>query len=284
MKQCKALFKKEWNTHKASFLIPLWVTGGVYVTALLGWLIKLIKGDGMAAIVTMQEAAAGSHDLIFYQIGASVTVMLGIVAVITSASLADSVINGGFKRRCEILHFSQPVSFVKIAGVKYFMISLATIMLFGILSLVNAALASLIGQNFLAGDFQYGLMGWLQSFLAVSFTILFAGSLAWFFAGLFKHKSLLMGLLVILGIQVIISILNYIVGWTIPSLTEYLAKLISLQVSIESNGPALQISSLKNVIASGWAAIFSWNSAVKMGLSAVFAVAGAWFYQRRELS
>lgn len=284
MKQCKALFKKEWDTHKTAFLIPLWVTGGVYVTVLLGWLIKLIKGDGMAAIVTMQEAAAGSHDLIFYQIGASVTVMLGIVAIITSVSLAESLINGGFKRRCEILHFSQPVSFVKIAGVKFLMISLATILLFGLLSFVNAALASLIGQKFLAGDFQSGLMGWLQSFIAVSFTILFAGSLAWFFAGLFKRKSLLMGLLVILGIQVIISILNYIVGWTIPSLTEYLAKLISLEVSLESNMPMQQIPSIKGIVASGWNSIFSWTSAVKIGLSAVFAVAGAWLYQRRELS
>lgn len=284
MKQCKALLQKEWDTHKFLWMIPFWATVGVYLMALAGYLIALAKGNSLSAAVSVQGMPAGFDAYWTYAMTTTTTVLLGLVSVITAASLADSMINGGFKRHCEILHFSQPVSFLKIVGVKYFSVTLASILLFGLLSLLNAVVVILLGKYFLAGDFQFGLMGWLQSFIHIALAILFVGSLAWFFAGLFKHKSFLLGLLMLLGFEVLIGVLNYTVGWNIPSLFEFFGGLVSINFgSVEETAQAYQ-HPMQDVIAQGWNAILSLKSLLKLILSAVFTVVGAWLYKYRELS
>lgn len=283
MKQCKALFKKEWNTHGKAFLIPLWATGAVYAIALIGWIISLIRGQGITSMMQMQGMPAGYEALTLYGTTVGVTALLGVVAMITAAILADSVINGGFKRRCEILHFSQPVSFLKIIGSKFLLISLAMIIFFGLLSLVNAVVVTLLGRLQLSAGFQYGMLGWLQTFVAMSVTILFICSLAWFFAGLFKHKSFLMGLLVLLGIEVAIAVLNYTAGWHIPSLFAYLGELLTLQVEFDPETASAQTPSIDQIINLGWDSILSGKTVVKLALSAVFTALGAWLYKNREL-
>ncbi|MDD4223596.1 MAG: hypothetical protein PHD87_03320 [Candidatus Cloacimonetes bacterium] len=284
MKQCKALLRKEWDTHWPGFLIPLWITGGVYVTALIGWIISLIRGHSLSALVSVSGMPAGYDAYVLYSTAAAVTTLLGFISMISAAGLADSVINGGFKRRCEILHFSQPVSFLKIAGSKYLLVSLASILLFGLLSLLNAAVITMIGRTLVSAGFQYGFTGWLQSFIGGSLSILFVGSLAWLFAGIFKHKSFLLGLLVLLGIEIVIGVLNYTTGWHIPSLFEFLGRMIALKVEIDPPVSVLPSAEINALIGRSWNSILSWTSALKLALSAAFTLAGAWFYQNRELS
>jgi ABC-type transport system involved in multi-copper enzyme maturation permease subunit len=284
MKQCKALLKKEWDTNWAGVLIPLWITGGVYVTALIGWIISLIRGHDLGALMQVSGMPAGYDAFMLYGTAAAITTLLGFVSLLSAAGLADSVINGGFKRRCEILHFSQPVSFLKIAGSKFLLVSLAVILLFGVLSLLNAVVITAVGRQMFSGEFHYGLTGWLQSFVGGSLTILFVGSLAWLFAGVFKRKSFLMGLLVLLAIEVVIGVLNYTTGWRIPSLFEFLGRMVALKVEIDPSVGVLEAPDVQAVISRGWHTILSWTSALKLALSAVFTVAGAWLYKFRELS
>ncbi len=284
MKQCKALLRKEWNTHKAGFLMPLWFTGGVYVTALLGWIISLIKGSGIVYQIQTGEIPFGMENLLLYTGSAGAAALLGFVSLVTAISLSDSLINGGFKRRCEILHLSQPVAFSKIAITKYLFICAGTILLYGALSLVNSLVISLGTGYLIHTQTYYGLVGWLQIWILMSLSILFMASLFWFFAGLFKRKSFFMGILTIMAIQAVISILNYTAGWHIPSLASYLAELVAVNVSFDPESANLGIQNINLVIQQAWQNIFSWNSLLKVIYSAVLFIGGAWLYKRRELT
>lgn len=284
MKQCKALLRKEWNTHWHSFLLPAWFTGGVYVTVLIGWIISLIKGTGIVFAMQSGEIPAGMENTILYVGSSTLVALLGLVSLITALTLADSLLNGGFKRRCEILHFSQPVSFAKIAASKYVFMTLGTILLLGILSLVNSLAISLISAFLIKSQFQYGMTGWLQMWIQLSLNILFLSSLYWFFASLFKRKSFFMGTLLILAIQAVISILNYTAGWQIPSLAEYLLQLVTVSISFNPEAPNIGVESINNLISLQWQNIFCWNSLLKIIYSAVFMLGGALLYKRRELA
>lgn len=284
MNQCKALLRKEWNTHRTSLLMPLWFTGGVYVIVLVSWIISLIKGQNFMIGFSFGEIPSGWQDFLVYTGGVSITALLGLVALITAVTLADSLINGGFKRRCEILHFSQPVPFAKIVASKYVFMTLGTILIWGALSLINGAALSLYTSNITGSSFSYGLVGWLQSWLSMSLSLLFLSSLFWFFAGLFKRKSAFMGLLVILGIQAAIAILNYTLGWQIPSLLEYLAEIASIDINMTPDLPDKMLVNINDLIATAWHKIFSWASLLRIGYSAIFFVAGSLLYKRRELT
>ncbi|HNX37996.1 MAG TPA: hypothetical protein PL124_06325 [Candidatus Cloacimonadota bacterium] len=284
MKQIKSLFIKEWQTHRMSFLMPLWFTLGVYVIGLLGWILSLIKGSGMSFQTEFIGVKPAMADIILWGSTTGTTIMLGIVAMITAITLADSTINGGFKRKCEILHLSQPVSLVKIVGTKYLFGIFGSILILGVLSLVNSVVISLFTGYFTSSHIYYGMVGWLQGLISISFSILFLGSLWWFFAGLFRRKSFFMGMLVILGIQAAISILNYTAGLHIPSLTGYLAKLSMISINFSPGHSSLPgLASVDKYIGMQWAEIWDWDSLLKVIYSAVFCVGGFLLYRRREV-
>ncbi len=283
MKQFKALMTKEWKTHWASFLLPVWVSAGVYVLVLIGWIISLFKGDGVIYQIQSQTLEQGLENIILYGAASVSTAMLGFISVLTAISLADSLINGGHKHHCEILHFSQPVSFEKIAISKYLFTIKGSILLLGAMSLVNALVISLLTGVFIHSQFYYGIMGWLQTWISTSFSIVLLGSLYWFFAGLFKRKSFLLGTLVILGIEASIAVLNYSVGWQIPSLMNYLMGLLSVDISFNPDLSHAGIPDLGLVIQRGWNEILSWESLLKIIYGAVFFIAGSILYKRREL-
>jgi ABC-type transport system involved in multi-copper enzyme maturation permease subunit len=283
MKQFKALITKEWKTHWASFLLPVWVSAGVYVLILAGWIISSIKGQGVLYQMQGETLEAGLENVILFGAGSVTTAMLGFISILTAISLSDSVINGGFKNHCEILHFSQPVSFAKIALSKYLFTVKGGILLLSLMSLFNTVLISLLAGILLHSRFYYGIMGWLQGWIMVSFSIVLLGSMFWFFAGLFKKKSFLLGILVILGIEAAIGVLNYSASWSIPSLLDYLLKLISLDISFNPDLPHGGIPDLELVIKQGWESILSWQSVLKLVYGAAFFIAGSLLYKRREL-
>lgn len=283
MKQFNALMTKEWKTHWASFLLPVWVSAGVYALVLIGWIISLFRGDGVIYQIQSETLEQGLENIILYGATSVTTAMLGFISILTAISLADSLINGGHKHHCEILHFSQPVSFEKIAISKYLFTIMGSILLLGAMSLFNTLVVALLTGIFLQSQFYNGIMSWLQTWIITSLSIVLLGSLYWFFAGLFKKKSFLLGTLVILGIEAAIGVLNYTAGWNIPSLMHYLLELLSVDMSFNPDLPHAGIPDLGLVIQRGWNKILSWESLLKIIYGAVFFIAGSLLYKRREL-
>ncbi|MDD4309998.1 MAG: hypothetical protein PHO32_06420 [Candidatus Cloacimonetes bacterium] len=282
MKQFKALIKKEWQTHWSTIIAPLWFIGGVYAIALLGVIVSLIKGNGW--IQMGGDVPAEMANYILWNSTAGLTMLIGTVGIVSAIILADSMLNGGYKRRCEILHLSQPVCLGKIVGAKYLLLSLGTISLIAVLSLVNSFAASLLAGYKTGASLFVGLSGCAQGFIEISLSLLFVSSLYWFFAGVFKRKSFFMGTLTILAIQVSISILNYTAGLHIPSLLSYIARLAAVNINVNPPAFAGGINNISALIDAKWQQFFVWDSVMKLVYSVIFYFGGFFMYKNRELS
>jgi len=130
----------------------------------------------------------------------------------------------------------------------------------------------------------YAMVAWAQGSVGMLLSLLVVASYYWLSAALFKRKSFFMGTLVILGIEIAIAVLNYTGKLGIPSLMDYIAKLIGIQVHIEPHGMNALGLNLDDLIALQWKSVISWLTLQKLVLSAVFVAGGYWFYSRRELT
>jgi len=130
----------------------------------------------------------------------------------------------------------------------------------------------------------FGLTAWAQFFIQLVFSIAFVSSMYWFFAGLFKRKSFFMGTFLILAIQAAISILNYTAHLNIPSLTGYIIRLSTVQPDVNIGAMIQSVTELNTYIDNKWYSLFSVTTLMQAIYSAIFCIAGAWLYRKRELS
>lgn len=284
MKQIKALIVKEWNTNWTTFLIPLWFTLGVYVMGLIGLIINAAKGNLLQTAITTHGYPTGVENFALFSASSGSLIGLSFVATLSAIGLADTLLNGGFKRKCEILHLSQPVSITKILGVKYGFMLIGTLVLLGIITLINSIGISLFIGYYTGARLYFGLTAWAQLFIQIIFCLAFVSSLYWFFAGLFKRKSFFMGTLAILTIQAAISILNYTANMEIPSLVSYILRLSSVQPEANFATMITGVSDLNKYIDGRWSNLFNTNTLMQIIYSVIFCISGAWLYRRRELS
>ncbi|HNZ07678.1 MAG TPA: hypothetical protein PKI63_07785 [Candidatus Cloacimonadota bacterium] len=284
MKQFKALVRKEWQTHRSTILIPLWFTGAVYVIGILGLMINFIREGRLTIVTGGMKVGAMEASVGLYGVSFAMLMMLGMVSIITAIILADGMINGAFKRKCEILHLSQPVSMLKVLGAKYALLVLGTFALSAALSLVNSFVLSGLLNIWMPVHTYYAMVAWAQGSVGMLLSLLVVASYYWLSAAFFKRKSFFMGTLVILGIEIAIAVLNYTGKLGIPSLMDYIAKLIGIQVHIEPHGMNALGLNLDDLIALQWKSVISWLTLQKLVLSAVFVAGGYWFYSRRELT
>lgn len=284
MKQLKALAIKEWHTNRSTLLTPLWFTLGAYAIGLLGLIIGLVRGQSAQWLISVQNFPADMGNMLVYGSVYGTMITLGWVAIVSAIILSDSMINGGFKRKCEILHLSQPVSLIKIIGVKYAMLSFGTIALFAVLGLVNSLAISFVQAYYTSAHVYFGVIAWLQATIEISLSLLFLASIYWFFAGIYKRKSFFFGTLTILGIQAAISILNYTAGLNIPSLLKYIARLATIQLNFSGAHLNAGTSNVMMLCAGKWQHIAGWDSVLKLLYSSVLFVAGYFLYKRKELT
>ena len=284
MKQFKALLLKEWQTNWKGFLMPVWICLGVYLTILLGFILSQIKGNDMTFLTGGSTMTPASADSLLLSVAMIVTAVLGFVGILNASGLADHMINGGYKRKCEILHLSQPVSLLKILGSKYLIMTLGTILLITLLSLINNLGISLIMHYYTGAQIYYGFMGWLVVSLELALSLIFASSLFWFFASVFTKKSAAMGILSVVAIQTTTIILNYMAGFKIPYLGAYLLRLGTVSVDSNSQARVMKlVTSADATLAYRWSLVWNWDSLMKVSLSAVFFVLAYYLIKRREL-
>ena len=283
MKQYKALLKKEWQTNWQILLAPLFATAIMYLVAGLGIILSLVKGNVVQIFHQSHGIPARYASMMLYGSSFASTVILGTVGIIAAIILADNMINGGFKRKCEILHLSQPVAFPKIVIAKYSLLMLGLAIQVGLLSLFTSTLLSWVQHKLFHTELYYGMVGWGQGFIEISLSMLFLGSLYWFFAGMFKSKSFIMGTLLIFALQAMISLFNYTSGIHLPSLLAYLGKMASVELNTSSMQMGNVSHSFLAYISSKWGMIFSVQTLIKIIYSAIFFFAGSLLYQKREL-
>ncbi|MDY0152626.1 MAG: hypothetical protein RBS43_10175 [Candidatus Cloacimonas sp.] len=284
MKQFKALLIKEWRTHWVAILTPLWFTAGIYGIALLGIIFGLLKGGEVSFVNINSNIPAGMADYILWTSTAGITMILGAIGIISTVVLTDSMLNGGFKRHCEILHLSQPVKVSKILFAKYLLLLLGTIILVSVLSLVNSLVVSAFFKYYVGTHIYIGLCGWMYGAIEISMALIFVTSLFWFFAGLFKHKPFFMGTLSILAIEIAIRVLNSTAGLEIPSLFKFISSLSMVNIRVNPEQIVHELANVNAMKAANGIQILNLDNALRLILGAFFYFAGLLLYKNRELS
>ncbi len=284
MKQFKALLRKEWHTNCRILLMPVWFTLGVYAMGLMGLMINMIKGNMLQTAFFTHGYPKGADSIILFTGVAGSVAAVGTIAMITAVILADTLLNGGFKRKCEILHLSHPVSKAKILITKYLFMVVGTIAVLLGVTLVNSLGISTYIGYYTGAHMYFGITAWMQTMVLLFFPTLFAASMYWFFAGMFKRKSFFMGTLVIIGIQAAISILNYTAELHIPSLGAYVLRLLTVQPNLNMVQFMNDMGNFSSVVDAQWSSLITVDSYMRVLYSAIFFVLGSWFYSKRELS
>ena len=293
MQQCKALIKKEFQTTRAKFLMPAYVTAVIYILVLLGWISSLIWGQGVQFNIDGPDnfgAFAGLGSLL---VGTVITIVIGFISTGAVLGISETVLNTGRKMRCEIMHYSQPVSFAKIMGSKYAYTTVGSILLFGALSLVSCVVFALLAHQFMGSAMQYPLAAWLQTWLQMSLRIFIVASTMWLFAGIFKHSAFGMLMLTLIVITAVTEILNYTTGWKIPSLSEYFIynllsygevfRIFDMAETIIPGVGSKDLDLIARSLGSGWGSLLSWHTLVQLAYSALAFIGGSLLYKRREL-
>ncbi|PKN78959.1 MAG: hypothetical protein CVU48_06785 [Candidatus Cloacimonetes bacterium HGW-Cloacimonetes-1] len=283
MNQTKALIIKEWHTHKRTLITPLFAVAGFYAVVLLGLLINLIKGHDLMATMNVGSVEPSTLSMIAWVSNLSVVALIGLISIISALSLSDNIINGDHKKHCEILHLSQPLSILKLFTVKYMVMILGSLIVLFAVALVNALIMNSV-MNYVAGtSFVIGMTGMIQGYLDVAFALLFVSSLYWMFATIFKSKPFFKGTLAIFSIEVTIRILNYLVGWQIPSIATYLIRLSSVTISFNDSMPHVQNLDVPYLISMKWSSIAGIDNLMKVVYSAICFVAGYFIFKKREV-
>lgn len=284
MKQFKALMRKEWQTHWSTLLIPTWFTAGAIVITIIGMIINLIKGNAMIVSADMPMLTEVQKNLVMWGANRAGISMLGMIGVITGVILADALLNGAYKRRCEIFHLSQPVSYATIVTAKFVLMTLVIVAQVAIIGLTGSLIGTAYAANLLGTSITQGMTGFWQGSIDFVFSFLFVSSIAWFFAGVFKRKSFFMGVLILAGIHIATMLLNWITGLSIPSLTGYILQLASLGVSVSTEQMSMKLADYNQFISVQWEGLFSLQMMLRAVYSAVLFVLGYVFYRRREIA
>ena len=289
MKQIKALIKKEWWTHWATMMLPSWFTLGVIVTFLIGLIWALIQGADLNFFVNMKSFGNEYDKIVLWGLGLAGPAMLAFLAMLTGTGMADTMLNSGFKKHCEIFHLSQPVSLPKIIGVKFGLITLGLYLQIVIISLLGVTAAGSYLAIKLGLSVAYAYTGMLQSLISMFFPFLFVVSFYWMFAGIFKNGSFMKSVAIVAGIEIARNILNKATGFHFSSLVSYLGKLAGLGSGVNISLADSKIGSLGNATAdatinSVWSMLLDEFSLQRIAFSIIFFAAGYWFYSRREIS
>ncbi len=285
MKQFKALLTKEWQTHRKALMLPVWFTIAVYAIALLGYIINLLRTGNVWIEVTLPEAdMIGANVQMITWVASYISfTVLGFISLFTGMSLADALLNGDYRKKCEILHLSQPVSLQKILCSKFLFVTIGALLILLLLSLFNASVITIGAAILTKNGTGFGYLGAIQGFMHFSFTYLFAVSLLWFFAAVFKNRSGLNLIIFFVAIEVATQLLNKLYGWTIPSLLSYLMRLLFSNMEINT----CQLSNpnmMKRIIEQGWSVILSVDNLMKSIYSVFFLIGSYFIYKRREIA
>jgi len=284
MNQCKALLKKEWWINWKQLLLPVWVSLAFIGVCIIGLLIGLIKGKTITYFRMEGNFPPEFSNLFLFGSVQTLNIALGFLSIMVAIMLADNLINGGFKLKCEILHQSQPVSLTKMLSSKYVFLILGSFIVFAVISFIGTLIITFTQMYFTYAVFYFGFYAWLQCTVEMLFTLIFVCSLFWFFACLYQNKSFFMGIITLVGIELAIKLLNYTSGLDLPSLLGYLSKFIKISSNPGfGNAMDLKVKTLADIVQANWQNVININTLLKLLYSVILTLGGSVLYKRREL-
>lgn len=200
MQQVKALVRKEWQTHKNSFLVPLYVVSGILAVFALISLYGMIR-FGSSSIITpgFSEIRKEYLDVLIWNLVVTVAGVIGIFCMASINHVNECMINHDHQKKCEILHNAQPCAPIKIVAAKwsfsYIGIMIQYLLITLILALIFSAISACMGHSFWVISLK-AVLSTLPMLLYASFVI---NSGIWLFSCIFRRKSSLYTAIFVFG-------------------------------------------------------------------------------------
>ncbi len=278
MKQFKALLIKEWQTHWKTLLLPAWFLLAIYGFNLLILIYTYFKfGSELNVFISAQHAQI---DELIWGLHFGSSIILGFLASLAALILADVVINQDAVKKCEIFHYSLPVSLPKILLSKLAIVTVGSFLIFVVLAVLNSLVMTAFLAIFGYADLPLALNGLLNSIPYTIIFLLFFPAVYGFFASLFK-KNAFGGMI---GTFVMIDIMIYLLDMWLNTGTFSVQRYFMGVIGTPLRTTALMLSGqYSRLELYAWQDLSSKDSLIRFGISAILIVATYFIIKRREL-
>ena len=278
MKQFKALLIKEWQTHWKTLLLPAWFLLAVYAFNLVIFIYSYFKfGSELNVFISARHAQI---DELIWGLYFGSSIILGFLASLAALILADGVINQDAVKKCEIFHYSLPVSLQKILLSKLAFVTVGSFLIFVVLAALNSLVMSAFLAIFGFADLSLALNGLLNSIPYTIIFLLFFPAVYGFFASLFK-KNAFGGMI---GTFVMIDIMIYLLDMWLNTGTFSVQRYFMGVIGTPLRTTALMLSGqYSRLELYAWQDLSSKDSLIRFGISAILIVATYFIIKRREL-
>jgi len=282
MHHIKTLLLKDFRINKKTMFLPFWITLGFYGFILLGVAIAYFKQDFQIMSLAGIENTMPIQ-LTSFLANLAITTLPGNIAVLFTIILTQSALNEDIRKNCELFHRSQPVSIWERTFSKYFMgtfgnwLVLLTIVIFNFI-IVNSVLVFL--GHF---DFFPAISATFLSLLATLKYIILIGSIVFFFSAIFKDKAFFKGIAILMGVNFLFQMFNWIFSWKLPLPLSYLLDLFHTN-SLDGFEKNFNNSNFEYIFQTSWKNVI-WNlkSLWQLLFSAAMFAISTFIYKYKEV-
>lgn len=279
MKQFKALIIKEWQTYWKIMLSPAWFLLANYAFILIIFIYTYFTSNSeMNILVSSQQ---GNLDALIWGVHFGSSILLGFLATLGSMNLADNVINQDSIRKCDIFHYSLPVSLKKIIASKYIFVIFGSFVTFVVLAVANSILMSAISSIYGLSNLSLGLNGVMNAIPYTLMSLLVFPPLCGFFASIFKRNSFISMLGIIILLDIMLYMLNIWLGVGYFSIYRYYMRVLAAPLNTITMILSGQYPSFSFF---AWQDISHIDTLIRLGISCVLIVGTYFLVKRRELS
>ncbi len=293
------LIKKDLIISKKSMYAPAMLVAGTWVLILIGMLIGKLRGDAFnPAIILSQITVENSADIggpFFYFMHYVSAFMISIFSMVFIGFVSGDALNLDIKLKCELFYRTQPVSVWCNTFSKYIVSIFGFMAITFAVVLVNYLLLNISLYPFYKTIYwKMGLIGISQSFLSMINATIFLGSFAFLCSAIFKNYSFMKGLGILLVIDIVFSVLEFIFSWKLVSPLSGFWEMLSQGMSFTDfpihigDHQTQKLSSdvvgiIPEIIRREWKAIFAVKKLLILAVSAVFYGAATLLYKLREI-
>ena len=281
MHKFKALIIKDLQIYKKSLLIPIWITIGFFILALIGVGISYFSSDFHVNWSDIPSEIPA--DVINYIINLAIVGWPGLLCIIFTIMLTQSALNEDIRRNCELFHRSQPVSIWLRSLSKYVTGIVGNWVVLLVIVLFHFIIVSIILACFKQLALGAAFVGMLQSYLYHIKTGLIIGSITFFFSAVFKDKAFLQGFAILLGVQLLFIILNVLYHWNLPLPLSYLYKLVKTTSMFNFESDAT-LNEIRTMISNNWKVLlFNWKTLLQIAVSGSLFAGATLLYKNKEI-
>ncbi|MFO7896744.1 MAG: hypothetical protein R6U84_07415 [Candidatus Cloacimonadales bacterium] len=281
MKKFKALNKKDWQIYKKTILTPLWIFAIFYLINIIILLVSYFTGNWSGLI--QGEIAAAPAEALSFMGNALFVVFPGLIYLLFVVIVMQNALNEDKKIKCELFHRSQPVTLWQRTASKFGVGILGNSIIFLLMSIVNALVLNAVLLYIGSFDLSAALNGMFLAQLFYFKSAIVIGSFAFFMSAIFENSAFFKFVAILVGVNIIVTILNGVYGWSIPTPLRYFMALVHTNPVL--NESTSQTFDLTTMIRANWSnLIFRLQTVYQLLTAAALYLGGTYIYGKKEIS